>query len=39
VQHPQFKAFLTDVVKQLDEHMTHMNMNHIEGTPDPLQRH
>jgi len=39
VQHPQFKAFLTDVVKQLDAHMTHMNMNHIEGTPDPLQRH
>jgi len=36
VQHPQFKAFLTDVLKQLDEHMAHMS--HIDGTPDPLQR-
>ena len=36
-QHPQFKAFLTEVIKQLDEHMAHMS--HIDGTPDPLQRH
>lgn len=37
VQHPQFKAFLTDVTKQLDEHMAHMS--HIGGTPDPHNPH
>ena len=37
VQHPQFKAFLTDVSKQLDEHMAHMS--HIGGTPDPHNHH
>ncbi|HKP00180.1 MAG TPA: DUF4142 domain-containing protein [Nitrospiraceae bacterium] len=37
VQHPQFKAFLTDVIKQLNEHMAHLS--HIDGTPDLLQRH
>lgn len=37
VQHPQFKAFLTDVTKQLDEHMAHMS--HIVGTPDHHNPH
>lgn len=36
-QHPQFKAFLTDVTKQLDEHMAHMS--HIGGTPDAHNPH
>lgn len=37
VQHPQFKAFLTDVTKQLDEHMAHMS--HIGGTPNSHNPH
>jgi predicted outer membrane protein len=37
VQHPQFKAFLTDVTKQLDEHMAHMS--HIGGTPNSHNQH
>ena len=32
-QHPQLKAFLTSVTKQLDEHMAHMSR--IGGIPDP----
>ena len=36
-QHPQFKAFLTGVTKQLDEHMAHMS--HIGGTLDPHNPH
>jgi predicted outer membrane protein len=36
-QHPQLKVFLTDVLKQLDEHMAHMS--HIDGAPDPVHRH
>jgi predicted outer membrane protein len=36
-QHPQFKAFLTDVTKQLDEHMAHMS--HIGGIPDLHKPH
>ena len=37
VQQPQFKAFLTDVTKQLDEHMAHMS--YIGGIPDPHNHH
>lgn len=36
-QHPQFKAFLAGVTKQLDEHMAHMS--HIGSTPDPHNPH
>lgn len=36
-QHPQFKAFLRDVAKQLDEHMAHMS--HIGGAPDSHDLH
>lgn len=36
-QHPQFKAFLKGVTKQLDEHMAHMS--HIGGIPDSHNPH
>ena len=36
-QHPQFRAFLRDVVKQLDEHMAHMS--HIGSAPDSHDLH
>lgn len=36
-QHPQFKAFLREVAKQLDEHMAHMS--HVGGVQDPHSPH
>ena len=36
-QHPQLKAFLTDVTKQLDEHMAHLS--HIGGISDRHNPH
>lgn len=36
-RHPQFKAFLRDVAKQLDEHMAHMS--HTGGTQAPHNPH